>query len=212
MTRAIFLLLLTTIFFSGCSSVYYAGMEKIGVHKRDIMVSRVESVKESQQDAQEEFSSALERFGDLVHIEDSELKSAYESYNDQYQDASDAAEDVTDNIDKLESVSLALFDEWEGELLEYKNMKLKLQSQKKLRDTKAKYSLMMKSMRKSQKSMNAVLATFYDNVLTLKHSLNAQAVGALKNEFKTLKGDMSKLMREMNLSIKESDKFIKQMN
>ncbi len=211
MLRVIFLSLLSIFILGGCSSMYYAGMEKVGVHKRDIMVDRVESVKESQEEAQEEFSSALDRFGSLVNIGQSDLKSAYEEFNDQYEDAADAAEDVSSNIDKLEDVSLALFDEWEGELLEYKNMKLKLSSQKKLRDTKSKYNKMMKSMRKSEKSMNSVLATFYDNVLTLKHSLNAQAIGALKNEFGVLKSDMSTLIKQMDRSIQESNKFIKEM-
>ncbi len=44
----------------GCQSAYYGAMEKVGYHKRDIMVDRVKDAKESQQEAQEQFSSALE--------------------------------------------------------------------------------------------------------------------------------------------------------
>ena len=196
---------------TGCSQMYYAGMEKVGIHKRDIMVSRVKDVQESQEEAQEEFQSALEQFGSLVTIEESSLKKAYDKFSSEYEDAKDAAEDLSKSINKLEDVSLALFKEWEEEITQYQNVKLKTQSQRKLRNTKAKYRKMMASMRHSEKNMEPILATFYDNVLTLKHSLNAQAIGALQGEFKSLKNNISVLMKQMNQSIKESDRFIQEM-
>ena len=186
-------------------------MEKVGIHKRDIMVSRVKDVQESQEEAQEEFQSALEQFGSLVTIEESSLKKAYDKFSSEYEDAKDAAEDLSKSINKLEDVSLALFKEWEEEITQYQNVKLKTQSQRKLRNTKAKYRKMMASMRHSEKNMEPILATFYDNVLTLKHSLNAQAIGALQGEFKSLKNNISVLMKQMNQSIKESDRFIQEM-
>jgi len=198
---------------SGCANnVYYAGMEKVGFHKRDIMVDRVEKVQESQKEAQEEFKSALEKFGSLVTIKDSDLKSAYENFNDEYEDVTEVAEDLSTRIDKLEDVSESLFEEWEEELSLYKNQKLKAQSQRNLRDTQAKYKTMMKGMRNSEKSMQPILATFRDNVLILKHSLNAQAIGALEGEFSNLKKEISSLISKMNQSIKASDTFIKEMN
>lgn len=204
--------LLMIILFSGCAnSVYYAGMEKVGFHKRDIMVDRVKNVQESQKEAQEEFKSALEQFGSLVTIKDSDLKSSYEKFNDEYEDVTQAAEELSNKIDKLEDVSLALFEEWSDELNLYKNQKLKAQSQKNLKVTKSKYTSMMKSMRSSEKSMTPILDTFRDNVLILKHSLNAQAIGALQGEFGTLKKEISVLISRMNQSIKASDTFIKEM-
>lgn len=203
------------LFASGCAttnSMYYAGMEKAGFHKRDIMVDRVQNVEESQKDAQEEFQSALEHFGSLVEIKDSNLKEAYEKFNDEYENAKEAAEDLTSRIDKLEDVSLALFEEWEGELELYANAKLKAQSQKELKTTRKKYKNMMKVMRNSEKSMAPILASFQDNVLILKHSLNAQAIGALQGEFGSLKKEISKLISQMNTSIKTSNAFIKEMN
>ena len=191
--------------------MYYAGMESVGVHKRDIMVDRVEDVQEAQEDAQKEFKSALEHFGTLVTIKDTDLKEAYEDFNDEYEDAKDAADDVNKYINKLEDVSLALFEEWEDEIVMYTNAKLQEQSKSQLRDTQSKYNKMMKSMRKSEKSMEPILATFHDNVLILKHSLNAQAIGALQGEFDGLKNNIDSLITQMNKSIKESDKFIKEM-
>ena len=207
-TVSLFMVLL----FSGCAnSVYYAGMEKVGFHKRDIMVDRVKNVQESQKEAQEEFKSALDQFGSLVTIKDSDLKSSYEKFNDEYEDVTQAAEELSTKIDKLENVSLALFEEWDDELSLYKNQKLKAQSQKNLKVTKSKYTSMMRSMRSSEKSMTPILDTFRDNVLILKHSLNAQAIGALQGEFGTLKKEISVLISRMNQSIKASNTFIKEM-
>jgi septation ring formation regulator EzrA len=196
---------------TGCSSMYYAGMETVGVHKRDIMVDRVEDVQESQEEAQKEFKSALEHFGTLVTIKDTDLKKAYEEFNDEYEDAKDAADEVSSNIKKLEDVSMALFEEWEDEIVQYSNIKLQEQSKEKLRATRKKYDKMMNSMRKSEQSMQPILATFHDNVLILKHSLNAQAIGALKGEFDSLKNNIDTLIEQMNKSIEESGKFIKEM-
>jgi predicted nucleic acid-binding Zn-ribbon protein len=207
-TASLFMLLL----FSGCANnVYYAGMEKVGFHKRDIMVDRVKKVQDSQKDAQEEFKSALEQFGSLVTIKDSNLKDAYEKFNEEYEDVNESAEDLNNKIDKLEDVSLALFEEWEEELALYKNQKLKAQSQENLRDTQTKYKKMMKGMRNSENSMQPILDTFKDNVLILKHSLNAQAIGALQGEFGTLKKEISSLISKMNQSIQSSNIFIKEM-
>lgn len=205
---------LIALFVSGCAttnSMYYAGMEKAGFHKRDIMVDRVKNVQDSQKDAQEEFKSALEQFGSLVTIKDSNLKKAYEKFNDEYEDAKEAAENLSVRINKLEDVSVALFDEWKEELDLYKNAKLKAQSSKQMKNTQAKYKKMMKVMRTSEKSMQPILATFQDNVLILKHSLNAQAIGALQGEFGTLKKEISGLISQMNQSIKSSNAFIKEM-
>lgn len=209
-------LLISSLFvialFTGCANnMYYAGMEKAGFHKRDIMVDRVEGVQDSQKEAQEEFKSALEHFGSLVTIKDSDLKSAYEKFNDEYENAKDAAEDLSSRIDKLENVSLALFEEWAEELNLYKNAKLKAQSKKQLRDTQTKYKNMMRVMRSSEKSMGPILDSFQDNVLILKHSLNAQAIGALQGEFGTLKKEISGLISQMNKSIITSNAFIKEM-
>ncbi|WP_458700609.1 DUF2959 domain-containing protein [Sulfurospirillum sp. 1307] len=206
-------LVFATIVFSGCANnLYYAGMEKVGFHKRDIMVSRVEKVKDSQKEAQEEFKSALEHFGSLVNIKDTDLKKAYEKFNSEYESAKEAAQDLSNRIDDLEDVSLALFDEWKDELKLYKNKKLKAQSQKQLNNTIKKYNKMMKAMRISEKRMAPILDTFQDNVLMLKHSLNAQAIGALQGEFNTLKKEISILISQMNQSIKASNEFIKEIH
>lgn len=197
---------------SACQTVYYSAMEKVGVHKREILVDRVEATKESQQNSQQEFQSALERLTTLVNFDGGELQTAYEQLNDDYESSLSAAIDVSNNIDKVEDVAEALFDEWQDELGQYSNANLKRESEKKLKQTQRQFSKLLKSMRRSEAKMQPVLDSLKDNVLYLKHNLNAQAVAAIRGEFDSLKVDIQNLINDMNRSIADSNAFIEQMN
>ena len=67
-------MLVVTLTLTGCQSAYYSAMEKVGVHKRDILIDRVEETKDSQQESQEEFKSALERLTTLIDFNGGELE------------------------------------------------------------------------------------------------------------------------------------------
>ena len=192
----------------GCSSTYYNAMEKVGKHKRDIMVDRVEDARDSQAAAQEQFKSALEQFDSVVKQKETNLKKAYDSLNDEYQMSKDAAEKVSNRIDKVESVAEALFDEWADELKQYQNQDLRQSSNEQLKKTQRRYKEMLANMHQAEASMDPVLKIFNDNVLFLKHNLNAQAIGSLQSEFANLKGEIDVLIRKMNVAIESSNKFI----
>jgi len=66
-------------------------------------------------------------------------------------------------------------------------------------------------MHTAEESMEPVLKTFRDNVLFLKHNLNAQAIGSLQSEFSGLEKDIEVLIQKMNTAIKDSNSFIAQM-
>lgn len=195
-------------FFGGCSKAYYGAMEKVGIHKRDILVDRVENARDAQSDAQEQFKSALEQFDAVIKIENTDLKRAYNKLNAEYEDSEKAAKEVSERIEKVESVADALFEEWNEELKLYKSADLRRSSQRKLQKTKSRYREMLASMHRAEKSMTPVLRTFRDNVLFLKHNLNAQAIGSLRSEFSTLKGEIDGLIKNMNEAIKTSNQFI----
>ncbi|ROS01441.1 DUF2959 family protein [Sinobacterium caligoides] len=198
--------LLTTLL--GCQSAYYGAMEKVGVHKRDIMVDRIESVTEAQTEGQEQFSSALEQFSSIVKVGPSELQSVYDGLSDEYEDSAEAAAEISERIDAVENVSEALFSEWEEELELYGSASLRADSRRKLSATKAKYTKLMASMRRSEASVKPVLSAMHDQVLYLKHNLNANAISALKGEAAAIKSDVEVLNRRMQDSIKESQSFI----
>lgn len=202
---AIFLSIFTL---TGCQSAYYSAMEKVGYHKRDIMVDRVEAAQESQKDAQQELTSALEALSAFTQFDGGELESAYERINDQYQQSEAASADVHERIAAIEDVADALFEEWHGELALYTSSKLRRASEQKLNTTKASYQTMLKAMKRAEQKMTPVLNTLRDNTLYLKHNLNASAVGSLQGEFATLEQDIRTAITQMNAAIKESDQFL----
>ena len=197
---------------TGCQSAYYSAMEKVGIHKRDILVDRVEATKESQEKSQKQFQSSLEHLSALINFNGGELQTVYEQLSDDYEASKSAADTVTNKINKVEDVGLALFSEWETELEQYQSVSLKRESQKKLNQTQRQFNKLLRSMRRSEQKMAPVLAALKDNTLYLKHNLNAQAISAIKGEFTNLKRDIQTLIKDMNNSIDDSNKFIKQMN
>ena len=208
--RTFFAIALITLL-SACETAYYNAWEKLGVEKRDILVDRVEDARDSQEDAQEQFSSALEEFSALVNFDGGNVEKAYDRLNNEYEDSLAAAEEVSERIDGIESVASALFKEWENEIEQYSNPRFKADSQRQLRDTRSRYNSLETSMRKAENSMEPVLQTMKDNVLYLKHNLNARAIGALKGEFQTIQRDINQLIGEMNAAIERSNQFIASM-
>jgi len=196
---------------SACSSAYYSTMEKFGIEKRDILVDRVEEAKESQEDAQKQFSSALDQFIQLTNYDGGKLQEVYENLKDQFEVSQGSAERVTKRINKVESVAEDLFDEWQEEITKYSSEKLRRDSQGKFRDTKRRYNSLLKAMRKAESKMAPVLTAMQDNVLYLKHNLNASAISGLQGEFGNIKKEIDTLIKEMNTAIKQSNAFISSM-
>jgi hypothetical protein len=196
---------------SGCTTAYYAAMEKVGVHKRDILIDRVEEARDAQQLSQQEFKDALDQLSQLVNFHGGQLQHQYEALASQYQDSQQAAQEVSQRIDKVELVAFDLFAEWEAELGQYQNKQLRIDSKKKLLETKRQFNALVKVMRRAESKMPPVLRVLNDNVLYLKHNLNAKAVGAIQGEFGMLQQDVNQLLLDMNRAIAESNQFIANM-
>ncbi|MDT4288572.1 DUF2959 domain-containing protein [Methylomonas sp. MO1] len=206
-----FLLFLLTFGLAACSSAYYSGLEKIGIPKREVMVHRVEKARDTQEETKQQFKSALERFTVMTNFKGGDLEATYNKLNGEYEASVKKAEEVNKRIADIEDVSSALFSEWETELVQYSNAALKRNSQQKLTATKAHYQQLIAAMRKAETKIEPVLNVFRDQVLYLKHNLNAQAIASLKGQLDSVKSDVSALVLEMEKSINEADAFIKTM-
>lgn len=196
---------------SACQSAYYSALERVGIEKRDVLVSRVEDAQESQQDAKEEFRSALEQFQSVVEFDGGELEERYSRLSDAYDDSTDQAEDVRDRIEAVENVGKALFSEWEEELGRYQDQGLRRQSEGQLRDTRRRFDTLVTAMDKAADRMDPVLAVLQDQVLFLKHNLNARAIASLEVERVDLEQRVETLIVEMEKAIQEADSFLQAM-
>jgi len=194
---------------SGCSTAYYSAMEKIGKEKRHILVDDVEDVKESQTKAQEEFKDALTRIKELYAVDGGDLEIFYDKLKDSYEDCDARAAQIEKRINTVEQVASDLFAEWEGEIKQINDAKLRASSQKSLSDAKIRYKQLELAMNKSTQGMYPVLAKLKDYTLYLKHNLNAKAVGSLGGEVVSIEREVTALIDDMNLSIREADDFIK---
>ncbi|MHC4947916.1 MAG: DUF2959 domain-containing protein [Planctomycetota bacterium] len=196
----------------GCKSAYYKTMETFGQHKRDLLVDRVSDARDDQEEAKEQFRSTLEQFSALVGFEGGDLRKLYDRLADELERCEDKAEAVQERIDSIESVARDLFREWDAELDQYTNAELRAASEDQLRRTERRYDQLIGVMRRAEQKMAPVLGAFRDQVLFLKHNLNAQAVASLEGEVVSLETDIAELIAEMEVSIAEADSFIESMS
>jgi len=210
-SRWILSLTLAALLLPGCQSAYYGTMEAFGVHKRDILVDRVEEARDDQTEAKEQFQSALDQFMAVVDVEGGDLETKYTKLKRELDRSESAADAVRERIDSVESVGEALFEEWERELDQYTNPDLRDSSERQLRQTRRQFDQLVGAMNKAEAKMEPVLAAFRDHVLFLKHNLNARAIASLEGEVATLESDVARLVAEMQASIDEADAFISTM-
>ena len=207
-TSAILLLLLCLIPLTSCQSVYYSAMEKIGVHKRDILVDRVEEARDDQEAAKQQFQTALEKFTEVANFNGGDLEAKYEELKQQLDRCESKAAKLRKRVASIDNVSQALFREWADELAQYNSPELRRRSEEALRDTQQRYDQLARVMNRAVSKMDPVLTAFRDQVLFLKHNLNARAIASLQGDVVELESNVSTLIDEMNEAIREANIFI----
>ena len=197
---------------AGCRSTYYNAMEALGHPKREILSSRVQDARQTQVEAKEQFQSALERFRSVVDVSGGSLEEKYEQLRAEYEKSKDSADAVNRRIAAVKDVAVALFAEWADELEEYSNDQLRAASQVKLEQTRVAYATMIEKMDAASGKMDPVLRALYDQVLFLKHNLNAQAIAAVREQLIWVESSTEALVREMEKSIAEAEAFMQRLS
>jgi len=184
-------------------------MEKFGVEKRDLLKSSVEKARNSQDEAATEFKDALTRLREMYAVNAGDLEKQYDKLKGDYEDAESSAEAVRKRIRDMDQVASDLFAEWEKEIGEFTNPTYASNSRRQLNETRAKYQQLAVSLKAAEASMQPVLGQLKEQVLYLKHNLNAAAIGALRGEATRIETDITRLIDQMNSSIQQADEFIK---
>lgn len=200
----------------GCSSVSIAAKEAMGYTKRDQLVDRVEAARDQQTEAKEQFASALEEFMAVTGAaapgtKAGDLEAKYKKLSKAFEASESEAAAVNKRIGEVETVANKLFKEWQQELDQYTNASLRSASERQLADTKQQYAKLIGAMKAAEGKMQPVLDAFRDQVLFLKHNLNAQAISSLGSTVTEIQGDVTRLIQEMEASISEADSFIREM-
>ena len=193
---------------SGCSTLYYSSMKKLGKEKRDILVSRIEDGKQAQQDASKQVKTAYEAFKELTNFQGGDLEKVQKSLSKEFDDVEDRANKVTDQIASIDKVGQDLFTEWSGEIDQMSNGAMKNDSRNLLKETRDRHLKLMKQMKSSEAKLKPVVQAFRDQVLYLKHNLNARAINSLKKTVIEIDDDIAALVKDIDASNAEADRAI----
>ncbi|MDD3544560.1 MAG: DUF2959 domain-containing protein [Kiritimatiellae bacterium] len=197
--------------FCGCGTIYYGTMEKLGVHKRDIMVDRVQAARDTQNEAKAQFLTAMEQFKRVVNFKGGDLEAEYKNLSATLQKSEAKADDVRDRIRSVEDVSEALFNEWRSELKQYSSDSLRQSSQRKYDTTKGKYEGLIGAMKKAESKLEPALVPLRDQVLFMKHNLNAKAIAGLGDELVSVQANVDTLVRDIEAAVNQADAFIESL-
>ncbi|MEO0514814.1 MAG: DUF2959 family protein [Planctomycetota bacterium] len=197
---------------TGCTSTYVAAWKKLGWETRDLLVDQVQDTRSRQEEAKEEFTSALDQFKATYNYDGGDLEKAYNELQKNYDRCVAQADDFRDEIGGVKRLGKAFFDEWEADIetqtvAEYKTAMIK---QRDL--TQDSYDQMVAKMDEAADTMDPVLEAFQGRVIFLKSSLNAQALATLQQNADELVDGIESLINEMNASIAEADEFISAMS
>lgn len=214
--KIIGLCFMISLMFSSCaskvkeaiSSAQYSAWETVGVEKRDLFKRKISNVQDDQEDTGEAFKDALTKLKEVYAFDGGNLEREYNKLNNAFEEAQEESSEVSASITKLNEVAQDLFKEWEGELSDIKTADLRRKSSKQLSETRSKYKQLHTHLKSSENKMAPVLARLKDQVLFLKHNLNAKAIGGLKAEGDKIESDIESLLNEMNKSTKEAEAFI----
>ncbi|WP_411820099.1 DUF2959 family protein [Hyphococcus formosus] len=197
---------------ASCTTAYYESLERQGIEKRDILTERVAEARTEQARAQAVFTAALDEFRQLVDVDSAALEQQYDDMVAALDRSTTQAEDVRKRIKRVDDVGSRLFREWQSELKLYESKELRDRSAAQLAATRREYDRLMTAMESAADSMDPVLSIYRDQVLFLKHNLNARAISSLELERTQIETRVNTLIAQMNVAIKEADRFIETMN
>jgi len=201
-------LLLAVVLVAGCRTASYWAWEKVGVYKRDLLKKYVKVARDDQKAASEQFKDALTRLKELNGFQGGNLEKIYNSLNRDYERSVERANTVHKRVKEVETVAEDLFVEWEKEIKQISSADLQGKSRQQLRDTRQRYDELHAALKRAEGSMDPVLTRLHDQVLFLKHNLNAAAIASLKGETTNIQAEIGKLLDDMNTAIAQADKFI----
>ncbi len=200
---------------AGCNwitdRIYYAGMEKIGREKRDILARRVSAGREDQHKAKEQFQTTLEAFQALTSFDGGDLEKVYKKLDGELNRSKNRAERVHERVNGIERVARDLFREWDSEIEKISSAELRGKSKTLRQDTESRFRQLIEKMKQAESKMDPVLTAFEDQVLFLKHNLNAKAIQSLSETALEIDGEVAALIADIEASMAEADAFVESL-
>jgi len=196
----------------GCTGAYHRSLEQRGMTKRDVLVRRIQYVQSAQEEAKYQFTSALESLRTLSQVEPGRLREKHAELDAQHKNGSERARDLRKRLPAVDAAAATLFKEWEKELSLYQNPALRAQSEQRLAATRAHYAEFIRTQEAILAQIAPVLVRLRDQVLVIKHGLNPEARRELDDTLRSLRDELSGLIRSIDESTRAADAFIENLN
>ena len=213
--KKINLLLSTLLLFSfiGCQTTsYYKTKALFGVEKRELLFQSVQAAKESLQETKSAFQEASKNINVVINIKDEKMLERYARLEEAYENCESEADDVKGQLDTMDDMAEAFFSQWMEEMELYTNESFRNASKNKYNQMRKCFNKLSKTLRDVEIKFKPTLSGLRDQVLFLKHNINAQSVASLEDELVTVDADIDALIRSLDNAIKEADDFITSMN
>ncbi|MEM7376918.1 MAG: DUF2959 family protein [Pseudomonadota bacterium] len=197
---------------TGCATTYYSVWETLGYQKRDILKTRVERARDSQQQAFERFEAVAQASAPLASASDGAVDTArqLQSLRVAYRNAARTASTVRTHIDQVDDVSQALFVEWEEELINTASSTQRSNDHQELADTRQAYNGLMGAMRGAEAGITPVLNTVEDSMRGLE-DVDGALTSTQVSGFLSLQGDLERLTAELRRSIDAATRFAERL-
>ena len=187
-------------------------IDRLWMEPRDLLVDRVGDARDAQQATIEEFQTAMEKFKAVTGFDGGELEAQYERLNGAYERSAERAAEIGGRIDKVTAAANTLLDEWRDELKDYHDDKLRRVAERQFDETRVRAQKLIAAMRTVEQRTEPVLSLFRDQVLYLKHNLNARAISSLDSERDRIQHDVDGLIADMQAAIDEANAFIEALS
>ncbi len=206
------LLCLLCVLLSSCSLIYYGAMEHLGRQKRDILIQRLRAVKKDQKATQEQLKTTLQAFQEVTGFKGGDLEKVYNRLNKSLERSSDRAKALKHRVDSVDDVAKRMFSEWQGEISNMHNPSLRRQSENLLSAARRQHAEYMAQMRRTERNIQPVLRAFNDQVLFLKHNLDARAISSLQKTSTQIDSQAAALIQDIQNSSNQADAYIKTLS
>lgn len=193
---------------SSCMQSYYTFWEALGQDKPDLLKDQVDKLREDQHAVTAQLQDALTRLKTAYGSSGSQLETTYENLKDDYEQAEKRNHALRQRIVRVGRIGDDLFDEWDTEIQTLHNPTYKADSNAKLTAARRKFQDLRRSLAKAEQGIEPVMTQFHDQVIYLKHNLNAAALGTLRGEARTIEADIGRLVQDMQRAIAASNEFL----
>lgn len=206
-----FSIALLFLLLTGCKSFYYDALEHTGIHKRDLLMQRIEKVRDAQTAAQKQFEATLLEYRSVVLFQSGDLNERQAQLEEDYRAAQLRARNVRYHLQGVDSVADDLFSEWKAELKGYRTAELRRAAEADYDRTRQQYQALRDQLNETEARLQPLLDLLGDQMLSLRHSLNARTISRSSDAYTQLEHDMKSLFEEMTRANDQADMFIRRL-